>query len=95
MPKITLTHRGAVMDYDIRRGLGFQALCAKYKTAIDFDCREADCGICIITVTEGMDNLSPKTSEEAEFLVAMQAAPAERLACQTRILGSASIVVDY
>jgi ferredoxin len=79
----------------IRTGLGFQALCAAHETPIEFDCREADCGICIVTVTKGMENLSPPTPSEKDFLKAMNADERERLACQCRINGDVSVEVEY
>ncbi|MDE3269111.1 MAG: 2Fe-2S iron-sulfur cluster-binding protein [Pseudomonadota bacterium] len=74
--------------YEIRNGLGFQALAAKYKdTALEFGCRNADCGICVLRVVAGMDNLYPRNTKESDFLQAMRADPDERLACQARIKG--------
>jgi ferredoxin len=81
-------------SYRIRVGLGFQALCAREKTPLEFDCREADCGICIMRVVEGLKNLSDKTDAERDFLTAMRADDDERLACQARILGDVRVVVE-
>ena len=80
--------------FRIRVGLGFQALCAREKTKVEFDCREADCGICIVRVVEGLSHLSDKTDAERDFLTAMRADDDERLACQARILGDVRIIVD-
>lgn len=81
--------------HTIRRGLGFQALCSREKTAIEYDCRNSDCGICIFRVIEGQTNLSQKTVREADFLKAMGADPDERLACQTRILGNVVVCNEF
>ncbi len=81
-------------DFSVRRGMGFQALCTKHQTSIEFDCREADCGICMFRVVSGMENLSKPTAGEKDFLNAMKAAPNERLACQTRIFGDLEIELD-
>lgn len=78
----------------VRAGLGFQGLCARHRTPIEFDCRKADCGICIVRIDAGADNLSAPTPSEADFLQAMRAASNERLACQTRILGDVAVWVD-
>ena len=78
-----------------RRGLGFQALCARHKTGIEFSCRASDCGICAIKVVAGEDHLTPKTPAEADFLRAMKADDDERLACQTRIMGDVEVMIDY
>lgn len=73
--------------YSIRSGLGFQALAAKHDTGLEFGCRNADCGICILRVVSGLANLYPCNAKEKDFLQAMRAEPDERLACQARIRG--------
>ncbi len=80
--------------FSLRKGLGFQALAEKHQTRLEFDCREADCGICIMKVMEGMDRLSPPTPPEKDFLKAMRADPDERLACQCRINGDVTVFLD-
>ena len=88
--------RGEVAQtISVRRGLGFQAICAKHSTGIEFDCRASDCGICAVKILSGQENLSPKTEAEADFLKAMKADDDERLACQARILGAVEVLVDY
>ena len=82
------------VNFHLRRGLGFQALAAKNTTPIEFDCRDADCAICIFSVLSGNNNLSPISNKEQECLRAIRAEPEERLACQTRILGDVSIFID-
>jgi ferredoxin len=92
---VTIARRGgASQSYRIRKGLGFQALCAREATPIEFDCREADCGICIVRIVRGLEFLSAKTEAERDFLAAMRAEPDERLACQARITGDVWIQVD-
>ena len=52
------------------------------QAGVPFACTEGVCGTCVIEVTEGMDNLSPFTQEERDFLGDMGC---ERLACQCKI----------
>jgi ferredoxin len=100
MPTVVITakHRRtgpARCEYELRRGLGFQALAAQHpETPLEFDCRGADCGICIMRVRSGAENLTPQTSEEADFLKAMRAEPDERLACQCRVLGDVEVELE-
>lgn len=94
MSKVTVVTRRGSTTYELRQGLGFQALAAQQATPFEFDCREADCGICIMRVKKGRENLSPPTREEADFLKAMIAEPDERLACQCRILGDVTVEVE-
>jgi ferredoxin len=91
---VTIRHQGAEVVHKLRRGLGFQALAVAASTPIEFDCRAADCGICVIRIKEHPEHLSPPTTGERDFLLAMRASPEERLACQCRILGDVTVEVD-
>ena len=77
---------------EVRNGLGFQALERK-TNSIEFDCRKADCGVCLIKVTKGIENLSEADARERDYLKAMGAQQSERLACQARIFGDVEIEV--
>ena len=79
----------------VRKGLGFQAIALKHNISIDFDCRKADCGVCIFKVISGEQNLSRPSKKELDFLKAMRADKDERLACQVCILGNAQIKIEY
>jgi ferredoxin len=92
--EITIHHKGTCERHQLRKGLGLQALCAREKTPIELDCREADCGICLVRVLSGADHLSPMTPAEKDFLKAMHADPDERLSCQCRVLGDVELFVD-
>lgn len=52
------------------------------EAGVPFACEEGVCGTCVIEVEEGMENLSPFTEEEGDFL---GESDSERLACQCRI----------
>lgn len=91
---VTIRHQGEVHVHKLRRGLGLQALAAAASTPIEFDCRAADCGICIVRVKEHPEHLSPPTTGEKDFLTAMRAAPDERLACQCRVMGDVTVEVE-
>jgi ferredoxin len=51
---------------------------------VPFACTEGICGTCVIEVVEGMENLTPFTQEEQDFLGEQNT---ERLACQCKIKG--------
>ena len=78
-----------------RPGLGLQALAARHPKLlpVDFDCRKADCGVCLIRVRGEVPFLSPPTTEERDFLRAMGCSTdgKERLACQARVLAAAKL----
>ena len=52
------------------------------EAGVPFACEEGVCGTCVIEVEEGMENLSPFTQEEEDFLGEEEN---ERLACQCKI----------
>ena len=81
-------------SFSLRRGLGLQALAEKQETGIEFDCREAGCGICIVRVQGAGDGLSAPTEAESDFLSAMQADADERLACQCRVVGDVRLSLE-
>lgn len=65
---------------EIADGEAIKPLCEE--AGVPFACEEGVCGTCIIEIEEGMENLSPFTEEEADFLGELES---ERLACQCRI----------
>jgi ferredoxin len=92
--KLIIHHKSNCTTLDVRTGLGLQAICKQHQTPVEFDCREADCGVCIFRVRENIGHLSPKTKAESDFLKAMHASDSERLACQVRVFGDVSIEVE-
>lgn len=57
---------------------------------VPFACTEGVCGTCVIEVVEGMENLTPPTQEEKDFLG--DDVGCERLACQCRIRNGRVVV---
>lgn len=55
---------------------------ASDSASIVFGCTKGECGMCIITVVKGMENLNPPAHEEWLKLRKMGASPGQRLACQ-------------
>lgn len=49
---------------------------------VPFGCEDGLCGTCIVEIEEGMENLTPYTEEEEDFLGEQQV---ERMACQCGI----------
>ncbi|MGB3298123.1 MAG: 2Fe-2S iron-sulfur cluster-binding protein [Phormidesmis sp.] len=66
-------------DIDLYTFMGKLAQCGGY----------GQCGTCVVDITEGSDNLSPRTAAEEKLL---RKRPSScRLACQTIIQGPASV----
>jgi ferredoxin len=65
---------------ELEDGAPIQEACEE--AGVPFACTEGCCGTCVIEVTEGMENLSRFTQEEADFLGDLEK---ERLACQCQV----------
>lgn len=91
--KVVIDRNSDSETINIRQGLGLLALQRKTEL-IEYDCKEADCGICLVRVLSGIDNLSPVTKKEDDFLRAMRCDPDERLACQARVFGNVHLRVE-
>ena len=69
-------------EIELVDGASIKSICEE--NGVPFACEEGVCGTCVITVKEGMENLSPFTEEELDFLGEQDV---ERLACQCKIRG--------
>ena len=93
--KVSVDHREGNHVSEERYGLSLMAMAMKGSMPIEFDCKKADCGICILRVKEGHENLSAKTHDEKDFLQAMHADEHERLACQCRVFGDVHLINEF
>jgi ferredoxin len=57
-------------------------ICDDARAPIDFSCRSASCGTCLVEVLTGADLLAPPAPDEREVLHIFDAPPTHRLACQ-------------
>ncbi len=65
------------------------------KCNIPFGCGNGDCGTCMIAVTKGVENLSPQTHKEWDYLKRHNAnSPKQRLACQVWVK-KGEIEIEY
>lgn len=69
-------------ERELPDGSGIAEVCEE--EGVPFACTEGVCGTCVIEVEEGMENLSPFTQEEKDFLGDQGC---ERLACQCKLMG--------
>jgi hydrid cluster protein-associated redox disulfide domain len=79
MAKLIFTHNHE--ECDLPDDSPIAGICEE--AGVPFACTEGVCGTCVIEVKEGMENLSPPTQEEKDFLG--DDTGCERLACQCRI----------
>ena len=67
-------------------------ICEEFQTLIPFGCRACSCGICLIEIIEGEENLIPATDQERILLDVFAEENAHaRLACQCIVNGSIKI----
>ena len=67
------------LEFELADDSSLQQTCEG--AGIPFGCTEGICGTCRVEVTEGSENLSPRTQEEDDMGLAAN----ERLACQCKI----------
>ena len=77
-------------EVEVPDGEPIKSFCEE--AGIPFACEEGLCGTCLIEVSEGMENLSPFSQEEEDFLGYPQGS--ERLACQCK-LRSGSVRINF
>jgi ferredoxin len=76
-------------EKDLEEGSELHQVCEE--AGVPFACTEGVCGTCVIEVVEGMENLTPLTQEELDFLGEQDR---ERLACQCKIKGGC-VTIKY
>ena len=79
------------MTVDVDAGMSLLNLAAEVDCDITFGCKSGSCGTCRIRIVSGMENLSPPSAEEADFLKGFGAQFDERLGCQVVIQGDCTI----
>jgi ferredoxin len=72
-------------------GTPLQAIADHAGADLTFGCRGGSCGTCRVRVVRGLENLSPATPEERDFLASLEAPPDHRLACQVCVNGDLDI----
>lgn len=80
MPKLIFDNTGE--EKELAEDEEIASACEE--SGVPFACTEGVCGTCVVEVLEGMENLSPLTQEEIDFLGEQDR---ERLACQCKIRG--------
>lgn len=83
----------AGQEFAVEAGTTIQHICAQHDTPIIFGCRAAQCGVCVIRVLSGAENLSLIETREQAVLAILAAHPNCRLACQCTVLGSVTVEV--
>jgi ferredoxin len=73
-------------------GADFQRIHVLYPDLpLRFGCRNAECGVCVIYVTQGIENLTKMTPEEIKTLERKGLPKGCRLACQCALNGDVTV----
>ncbi|MEM9002910.1 MAG: 2Fe-2S iron-sulfur cluster-binding protein [Cyanobacteria bacterium P01_F01_bin.86] len=92
MAKVQFSDKDLTLE--VPEGTSFTTICDDYPTGILLGCRDAACGVCLIEVLEGVQDLSPITEGEEILIEALaEGIPGARLACQCKIEGAGPISV--
>jgi 2Fe-2S ferredoxin len=89
MPIVTFSHTGATLE--VEAGGSFLTACEASDAPADFGCQAGACGVCILVVEEGADNLSPGTEEELELASQFSSEATARLGCQLVVNGDITV----
>lgn len=95
MAKAKLTFADIGVTVTVPAGTRIIEVSEKVGAGILYGCRESDCGTCLTEVVSGMGNLSEASIFERTTLAEKKAGPNMRLACQTLVLGDATIKPGY
>ncbi len=95
MAKAKLTFADIGVTVTVPAGTRIIEVSEKVGAGIVYGCRESDCGTCLTEVVSGMKNLSEASIFERTTLAEKKAGPNMRLACQTLVLGDATIKPGY
>lgn len=76
------------LTQEVPVGADFQRIHSLYPTLpLRFGCRNGECGVCVLFIEKGMENLTKRTPEEVKTLRRKNFPPECRLACQCAING--------
>lgn len=94
MPKIKFKNTGGKVgeEAQVEKGAELKEIAKEKGWPIAFGCGDGVCGVCIVKVTEGSENLSPIKEQEKQTLDIMGLNDGNhRLACQCKINGDVII----
>ncbi len=95
MAKAKLTFADIGVTVTVPMGTRIIEVSEKVGAGITYGCRESDCGTCLTEIVTGMENLSEASVLEQATLAEKKAGSNMRLACQTLVLGDATIKPGY
>jgi len=73
------------VTHEIEDGTQLMEACEELAATLPFGCTEGTCGVCELTVLDGMKNCSRPSEEERDYLFPEDFEAGMRLGCQMRI----------
>ena len=91
-----VTFKGKITaEIDLERELSLLSAASKGELPLTHRCGgHARCGTCLITIEQGLEQLSPVGAAETRVLKVIKAGPNQRLACQAWTKGDVCCRVD-
>lgn len=91
-----VTFRGRITaEIDLERELSLLSVCAKGSIPLNHRCGgHARCGSCLVTIEQGLEQLSPAGAAESRILRILKARKDQRLACQAWAQGDVCCRVE-
>jgi ferredoxin, 2Fe-2S len=73
------------ITHEVENGTPLIDFCDEVDVSLSFGCTEGTCGVCEVTVLEGIDNVSKVTEAEKDYLLPEDLDDGMRLGCQVKI----------
>ena len=83
---------GPASEATAESGSALMDVCDAAAAPVAFSCRDANCGTCLVEVTEGLELLDAPSGVERQFLGVLGFGPSHRLACRARITADDGLV---
>lgn len=92
MPKVTFKYGDETKEVDAEKGQTILQIGLDAGVPIEYACGgNGFCTTCMVQVTEGMDNLNPRSDREENMGIVEGA---DRLTCQATLEGDGDVVVE-
>ena len=82
------------IEVEVPEGTELREVCQQNDMTLPFGCENGVCGTCLVSIKEGEDNLTEKTSQEKETLEILMGYEDQRLACQCQVKGDVVFDLD-
>jgi ferredoxin len=92
MPKANITFENIGTTVTVPAGTRLIEISEKVNAGITYECREGECGTCMMRIVSGMENMSERSVLEDKVLQENMAGRNNRLACQAQVLGGDIVV---